>query len=85
MVPLKMFCRLHKSPGFDYRVYKRNRLMKAINQSKLGGRVQAYVKGDEDPMRHLVLHPIDDDATDLSDVKLDFPIELVKKLESAKS
>lgn len=43
------------------------------------------MKGDEDPMRHLVLHPIDDDATDLSDVKLDFPIELVKKLESAKS
>ena len=52
MVPLKTFCRLHKNFGFDYRVYKRNQLMKAINQSKLDGRVQAYVKGDKNPMRH---------------------------------
>ena len=36
-------------------------------------------------MRHLILHAIDDDAVDISKLQLDFPIELVKKLEAAKS
>ena len=70
MFPVKLFCRLHKGLGFDYRVYKRNQLMKTINQSKLDAQFQAYIKGDVDPIKHLILHGFYEDAVDIATLNI---------------
>lgn len=39
--------------GFDHTVYSKNRLMKAINQSKPDGRIQKIIEND-DPKKHFI-------------------------------
>lgn len=53
-----------------------------INQSKLDGRVQAYQKGEKDPMRHLILHAIDDVRIHLRQINT---MDLLKSLVSTRS
>jgi hypothetical protein len=66
--------------GFDTSVYTTNRNFKCINQSKLDGRVQAYISGAKDLKAHLVLYGFDDDAVDAS--RLEWFKSLVQSIEA---
>ncbi|KAJ3034210.1 hypothetical protein HK097_004575, partial [Rhizophlyctis rosea] len=48
--------------GVDAELYKRNGLIKCINQSKGDGHVQERISGSESLLDHTVLHNIPDDA-----------------------
>ncbi|KAI8904901.1 origin of replication binding protein-domain-containing protein [Powellomyces hirtus] len=64
--PLKRFCKLHKSLGFDQSVYYRNKNFKCINQSKPGKDVQKYLEGSCHVGTHLIMHDFDEDAVDFT-------------------
>ncbi|KAJ3028968.1 hypothetical protein HDV00_009889 [Rhizophlyctis rosea] len=54
---IKAFCLSHKEHGFDETVYRRDGLLKFMNQSKGDKRVvQAYISGSEEILDHTVTH-----------------------------
>lgn len=66
--------------GFDWTVYTKNRNMKAINQSKLDGRVQEIIEGD-DYKQHLITCFINDYSLPFNNI----PEPIKEKILIAKS
>lgn len=71
LAPIKAFCVANAALGFDPAVYKPRGLFKFINQSKADGRIQAFMSGSTDLLKHTVMHDFDPEATDITTLGLD--------------
>jgi hypothetical protein len=65
---IKHFAGNNTDIGFDTAVYGRNNLFKCINQSKpkKDALIQAYLEGDIEVTKHLVMYNFDDDAEEVN-------------------
>ncbi|KAI9092848.1 hypothetical protein DFS34DRAFT_596416 [Phlyctochytrium arcticum] len=72
MAPVVLFVQQHRELGFDTTVYTKNRNFKCINQAKPNQPVQAYIEGDQNFSKHLIMHDFDDDAVNIAD--MEFPL-----------
>lgn len=81
LVPVKELCVKYKHLGFDPNLYKKDGLIKCINQSKGDGRLQLRISGSESIMDHTVMHNIPETAINIK--QMVFPVELCKKRKPA--
>ncbi|KAI9088847.1 hypothetical protein DFS34DRAFT_654724 [Phlyctochytrium arcticum] len=71
MAPVVLFVQQHKELGFDPSVYTKNRNFKCINQAKPNQPIQAFIEGDKEFSKHLIMHDFDYDSVNIAD--MEFP------------
>lgn len=71
MLPIKLFCVKNKHLDFDEKVYTNFRNFKCLNQSKPCKPIQAYIEGDQDISKHLIMQGFDEDSIDASTLNLE--------------
>ncbi|KAI8820284.1 uncharacterized protein EV422DRAFT_579027 [Fimicolochytrium jonesii] len=79
MGPVVRFVQQYKELEFDTGVYMKNRNFKCINQAKPNQPRQAYIEGDAEWSKHLVMHDFDDHAVDIGTLSFPMLPELATK------
>ncbi|KAJ3009199.1 hypothetical protein HKX48_008100 [Thoreauomyces humboldtii] len=69
-VPIKAFCcaEQNKAMGFDPLIYRKNGLLKFVNQSKGDGRVQKILEGSKELVDHTVMQNVSSQSVHLDKV-----------------
>ena len=73
-----------KNDGFDTLVYNHKRNMKAVNQGKEDGRIQAIIIND-DIEKHIITAFFNNDTKTINDIKFIEPIQAPKKIKEVKN